>query len=804
MKYKSTLVLFIVVVVAGIVAYSLSRKPTSEELEQQRSKLLAGVEADDVQTLTVDKGDGRIVCRRDADDKDEWRITEPVDIRADRYAVEDVIRKLGSAERQARVSREGLKLADYGLAEPKRTVTLEGKQPGQKSWVIDVGGDAPAGNAVWVAVKDAPAVYSVTRDVAQQTDVTVAGLRSKNLGKRISTWDLQKLSVAAAAADDRPAYELACEKTDGKWEIKQPIYDPGDRNAIEAVVNKVYDQNIKADDVVADDMGQAAQYGLDKPDLTVTVAGKDRTEEFALSRRTEDGKTVCYAMQKGENPIVRVPESLFDALRKQPDELRDKSLVDFRVEDVTEIKAASPVGELVLAKVDEGWQITGDEAVAADADVIKTFLDDLKKAEVKEFAADGVEDLTPYGLAEGQRLDVVLSDEDGETLAHATFGLASGDGGRVYARRGDYPAVLTVERGPYLDKLERGGLAFLDRNVLKETQTDIAELQLVRGTEKFRCAWNRDQSRWDLLEPVSGEADTSACHLIASDFAALKAVAFAAERAEDLTPYGLDKPAITCTATIRPQPTDEEPKPAERVHTLRIGSETADPAQGRYARLDDDDRVFVLADSKAKHFEENLASKYICRSWSLRSVTFRKGDKELVVTYDRDADAWRDAEGNELAKDSADRMREARYLLGNFQAERLADYIVKSPALYGFDEPYLTVSFDDETAKGKNIIIGKEVEGGGRYAKGPASGFVQVARDEDVQKLADVIEPPAPPASAAAQPAHPIAEGAPEAGQAAAEPAVEATQPAAKPAPEATQPTTNPAPGAAEPSQKVQ
>ena len=97
MKYKSTLLLLVAVAIAGLVAYSLSKKPTSLEATRARKKLLPDFQTADVKHLTIESDDGRIVCQRES--AEEWRILEPLEVRADRWQVEAILDELETAER---------------------------------------------------------------------------------------------------------------------------------------------------------------------------------------------------------------------------------------------------------------------------------------------------------------------------------------------------------------------------------------------------------------------------------------------------------------------------------------------------------------------------------------------------------------------------------------------------------------------------------------------------------------------------------------------------------------------------------
>lgn len=755
MRYKSTLLLLAAVVIAGIVAYSLSRKPSSEELQKLRKRLLADMESHNIEMLTIEAGQERLVCLRDTAG-DGWRVAEPVQVRADRWDVEGILDKLELAEKVSSIfpsGEETLDLAQYDLDEPVRKVTLSENRPGGRTWTVLIGREAGIADSVYVAVEGEGAVYAVKKDVADKTDVTLTDVRSKRLAARISAFDMEKVAVTAADLHERPGFELACEKSDGKWELREPVYDLADSGKVQALANRLYDHRIGDDDFIVDDPTQAAAYGLDDPVLTLTIGGDGKTQTIVFSRRQEEDAARYYALHKGEPTIVRVPESLFNDLRKEPGELRERSLADFMVADVAEVAVDGPDVGLVLRKEEGAWEIAAETPVAADADLTDQVLRDLRDAEVEEFAADDAEDLTPYGLSEEARTRVTLKDEDGEILAGILLGAPDETAESVYAQRPPYPTVLSVRKESYLDKIATGRLAFLERLVLEESRDDAREVSLERGTARFRCAWNDTENQWDLAAPVEGEADNVAVRAIVGDLSHLRAEAFAAEHAEDLAAFGLDSPEISASVTYQAATEETEEEEAEaqppiRVRTLYIGAAADEPAEGRFAKLADDDRVFVLPDYVVRHFRADLASKRISRAFDIAALTFKKDDEVLQFSYDDEQDLWTDAEGNALPEGTAEAVKGAARVLRNFTGVEVADYSDKEPALYGFDSPRLVVELQEEDKGAEQVVIGKETGDGNCYAKGPATRFVLIADKTDVEKLLAVLKEPAEAAPA--------------------------------------------------------
>ncbi|MCK4374535.1 MAG: DUF4340 domain-containing protein, partial [Candidatus Brocadiae bacterium] len=488
MKHKFTLLLLAAVVIAAVVAYSLSKKPTSEELARQRKRLLADFRTAEIGTLIIEEGDRRLLCRRQ--DGEEWRIVEPVGVRADRWEVEGILDDFELAEKVSSVypaRGESLDLAVYGLKEPVRSVTMSGAGPGGRTWTVLVGKETGAADTVFVTVEGQEAVFGVSKDVAEKAAVTLTDLRSKKLAPRISTLELEKVTLSAAEADGAPAFEVRCGKSDDRWELREPFLDLADAGEVKGLANKLYDHRIGSDDFVVDDPTRAAEYGLDEPLLTLTLEGDDKVQTVIFSRRQEGQQPTYYALHTGEPAIVRVPESLFNGLRKEPGELRERALADLWLDDVAELALIGPAGELTLKKEDDAWQMGGEEPTAADDGVMDQVLRALKDAEVEEFVADDAADLGPYGLSEEEGTLVTVTGKGGRTLAEVLFGAGDEAGESFYAKRAAYPAVLSVKHERYYERLTAGRLAFLDRVVMKEPRSEAVEVTVRHAAQRFRC-----------------------------------------------------------------------------------------------------------------------------------------------------------------------------------------------------------------------------------------------------------------------------------------------------------------------------
>ncbi len=735
---KSTLILLAVVVVLGIVAYSLSRRPASDELRRRRAQLLPELEADDAVTLIIESDGARIVCRRR--EEGDWAIAEPFSTRAESWQVQRIVDRLARAQRVWSIPAsevEEAELADYGLEPPRRRVTVstEGEEAGTRA--VRIGKPTGAADSVYAMVEQEGSVCAIEQSAAEATDVTLAELRSKRLAERMSVMDLQELSMAAAEADGESGFEVECVKTDGRWEVVSPFHDLADEDEVRTVTEELYGHRIEETDFVEDVPTDLAAYGLDEPELRLTLSDGERTQELIFGRRTEGEATTCYAMNRGEPAVISVPEELLTELRRGPAELRSRELLSLKLPRVASVSVSGPQGEAVVERQEGAWQIKGEPPAPADQDVMERLLHDLRDARVPEFVQDDPEDLSEYGLAEEQRRTVTVRDTDGAELARVVLG-ASADETHAYALRPGYPPVLLVSKERFYEPLAAGRLGLLDRTALSEPAGKAVRLVLSLEEGEFECLRD-EQEGWRLVRPAEGPADEAAVRRTVGQFSALRAARYVAEDVEDLKPYGLDDAPASLTVTYS-EPGREQPE-AERERALLIGPRTDAEPEQRYAALAGGRRVFTLSEQKVEALTRPPASRTLCAAAELVTFTLAQGGRSVRFEYDGEREAWTDSAGELLPQDLDEPVKAAAGLLRSFEGVRVADYVKRDPASYGFDAPYLTVELDERTARGKRVVIGKATDGG-RYATGPDVPWVVEVSAEQVATLEALLAAP--------------------------------------------------------------
>ncbi|MCZ7687479.1 MAG: DUF4340 domain-containing protein [Sandaracinaceae bacterium] len=295
---------------------------STAELEARRDHVLRSFVRDRVTRVELVRGsETPIVLEReereedDEDDQDDlglahWRLALPVASDADQDAADSF---LGALEwLTATRTLRGIDAEDrarFGLDEPRFVVRF---RVGDRDVELRVGGEAPEGQGVYVAVEGEDAAHVVGRDFVESIDHDAAHFRDKDLfPDDFYASDAHRIRVEGTA---RP---IVFEKEGRRWHLRAPLRGWASAGAVDALVRMARD--LRAERFVAEELGDLARYGLDAPwremvmerpsDAQGTRRGRLRVGAVC-GERTEER----YAVAGDGGPVVCVLASALDAL----------------------------------------------------------------------------------------------------------------------------------------------------------------------------------------------------------------------------------------------------------------------------------------------------------------------------------------------------------------------------------------------------------------------------------------------------------------------------------------------------------
>lgn len=206
--------------------------------------------------------------------------------------------------------------------------------------------------------------------------------------------DITKIVVKKKGAD-----EVDLERSNGKWQITAPKPYPADQDA--AIQLGYAAATVSSDSVVDNKASNLATYGLSSPSLEVDITAKGGKVSKLLFGDDTPTNSGSYAMLEGNPRVYTVASYAKTGLDKGPNDLRDKRLLTFDQDKLSQVEliAQKPgkTQDTVFGRDKDHWQIVKPKPYRADGLQVDEMLRKLKDA----------------------KMDLTLSDDDAKKAATA-------------------------------------------------------------------------------------------------------------------------------------------------------------------------------------------------------------------------------------------------------------------------------------------------------------------------------------------------------------------------------------------------
>jgi len=394
-RYQLATLLIFVILLAWVLTQERGRVPEEGEIFR--------ISPQQIVKLEVNKDDNRLALER----KDEqWYLTKPVRALADSKKVDSMLKSLVQVKPGKREDVD-LTNPDYGLDKPVLTVTFQ-TQAGRAT-TIKLGARSGTGGDYFATITGRTELYLIKTSFKLALETSVGDLRDKTL-VNLKKDDVRKLKI------ERPDTTIVAERiSEGDkhhWRLHQPVDTAADPSAIDDVVNGIV--TAKAADF-ADRPEDLSSVGLDKPRVIVSLTTKDGQERiFRIGKQIEkkvpkeygegtEQKQVVYVDMKQRPQLLLVAAELVNQVSKSLFDLRDKTILDFAKEKVSQVNVQSKQKLNFTVNKNEAaeWILQAPPGTKADTIKIDDILWDLKilKATAFEKEHPAQKDLTEYGLS---------------------------------------------------------------------------------------------------------------------------------------------------------------------------------------------------------------------------------------------------------------------------------------------------------------------------------------------------------------------------------------------------------------------
>ncbi|HEX7127186.1 MAG TPA: DUF4340 domain-containing protein [Thermodesulfobacteriota bacterium] len=281
-----------------------------EEREAAAKKVL-DVKPEDVQAITLERpGEPAVRLTRE---QDQWKVVAPRAVRTDQVNARRIVDAVAGATRDRVLEGVDPKAAEYGLAAPALTVTLE-TSAGPRA--LAFGANTPVGGGVYAQRPGQDEVLVLPAYVKTDANQSLFDLRDKQV-LDVEADDVTRLEVRPGKGTAKPSLVITKDGDDWKVEGTQAGREV-DQYQAERVVEAA--TGMRMVEVVGDDPGTATPRGLADPARTVVLelAGGERRTVTIGDAAGGDRTPVRV---EGDPTVYLVQASSLEALAKGPADL---------------------------------------------------------------------------------------------------------------------------------------------------------------------------------------------------------------------------------------------------------------------------------------------------------------------------------------------------------------------------------------------------------------------------------------------------------------------------------------------------
>jgi hypothetical protein len=460
MRSKVTLVLLFLNVALFFFIFYFERDWRVERASNEARHRVLGVEAANIRALEVAgtaPGSSFSLERRGG----AWFLTRPVEWPANPVAVSHILNELQVLENVTSFStrdleKNGQKLADYGLEQPKLTLTFSSGDEGAsaRTTVLRIGDTTKVGDHLYLLSSDGQKIHVVSRSLADSLSVPFDELRSDVIFT-IPAFEARSLNLQTASPS---SVRVRIDKDGSRWLFRTPVNARAAKNATDLAINDLDALRVKAF-VLQNPPATAPEAA---PALRVTLEGNNRHETLFVGASSGEGD--YYAQLEDRNAIftVSIPPELMGMLRNAADQLRDRHILDFDATVVTSIAlSALNLPEISLQRLesaagghDAGWQIIrrgggaqASQTLAADSGAVQRLLGQLETLSAVRFQSDAPTnaDIEEWGFNRPEREITLTLGGASPTQLTLQLGLPTKRENIAYARIAGLPSVYAVE-----------------------------------------------------------------------------------------------------------------------------------------------------------------------------------------------------------------------------------------------------------------------------------------------------------------------------------------------------------------------
>jgi len=306
-------------------------------------------------------------------------------------------------------------------------------------------------------------------------------------------------------------------------------------------------------------------------------------------------------------------------------------LTDFISTDIESVTLKNKSGTFVIVKKDEDWALSEPADIRYDSSVLSSIVINSASIVADKVIEEDAQDLSIYGLDDPAIVTVKSKDGTSVTLE---IGNQTPTGGGYYTKLQGKNKVYMISKYTG-DKLLSGKNEIRTKQLFDMTTDDIMKFGLNRKGENVFIS-EKSEDKWNMVTPIKGSMNDSSFIPMLEALVNARATEFVEENPDDLSVYGLDKPAYELIFSTE----------ATGEVKLQMGFERREDYT-IYAKFDGEDEVFAIDTNTFTFLDKPLKEivnifAYIVNIQDVEKIDLTMDGK----TTHMELDVYLDEEGN--------------------------------------------------------------------------------------------------------------------------------------------------------------
>lgn len=533
MNKKTTIFwVFMAIALFAYIYFFEWRKPANQSEAGLNQKLLLNFKPDLVTELRITAGKLFLRVQRSGNG---WWIASPIKYPAHPVLIDNLLKQIDGITREYKIETRSLK--DFGLEDPAVAILIKQKDFQSE---LQIGKITPDTAGVYVRLAGGDAVYVAPIELKQLISDKLNDWRSRALifSQKETAFDRVEVKSPMRGI----GFSIQHNPTNKTWHIIKPLQTRADRTKVDRLLMKIL--SCRVSDFVSDDpAAELDRFGLTSPEveLALGLGTNDLvTIQFGISPTNDP--TQVYARIVEQKNVVLVGKDLFDSLHIPFTELRDRRLISFTPETISEI-AVKGVGAFTIKyQSNQVWKIVEPQEMLVDNGLLSAFVSDLLSIQATDFEKDVVTDFAPYGLSQPLRQVVIKSMVTNQgiitNIIVAQLDFGTNGAGKFFAKRPDENSVYTISELDYY-KLPEAGWQLRNRQIWNFNLTNVTSVTVSKGGVMYQVV-RRGEKDWTLGAGSQGIINKVGIERAVARLCSLQASSWVARGNENIAAFGFE------------------------------------------------------------------------------------------------------------------------------------------------------------------------------------------------------------------------------------------------------------------------